>query len=189
MNSIALHLTTDIEYGPGDLATVPWKCDVAPAPSCAPPSPQRSSGRSTNRHSFSYAASNADILLPERPFRRMKPGTAAFKASNSCIFPPGLVFFRHPGTVIPRLIHFFVPVHCRGERLPPSVSRVDVVGSQDRPLAVTAVVEAEERVIAGGGKVAVTGGALLTAVDGGPEPWGQQTPKSSAPLSSPWNTQ
>jgi hypothetical protein len=113
--------------------------------------------------------------------------------SNSCIFPPGLVFFRHPGTVIPRLIHFFVPVHCRGERLPPSVSRVDVVGSQDRPLAVTAVVEAEERVIAGGGKVAVTGGALLTAVDGGPgqqvKPWGQQTPKSSAPLSSPWNTQ
>ena len=33
----------------------------------------------------------------------MKPGTAASKASNPCIFPPGLVFFRHLGTVIPHL--------------------------------------------------------------------------------------
>ena len=64
------------------------------------------------------------------------------------------------------LFHVLVPVHDGGEELPPAVSRVDVAGSQDRPFAVTVVVEAEERVIAGGFKVAIIGRALLISVDG-----------------------
>ena len=47
------------------------------------------------------------------------------------------------------LVHLLVPVHYGGEELPPAVSRVDVAGSQHRTLAVSVVVEAEERVVAG----------------------------------------
>jgi hypothetical protein len=42
---------------------------------------------------------------------------------------------------------------------------VDVSGAKDRPLAVTVVVEAEERVIADGAEVTIRGRALLVAVD------------------------
>src|SRR5665647_3654430 len=59
------------------------------------------------------------------------------------------------------LLRVLVPVHYGGEELPPAVSRVDVAGSQDRPLAVAVVVEAEERMVAGGFKVAIVGATLL----------------------------
>src|SRR5450759_683246 len=47
------------------------------------------------------------------------------------------------------LAHLPVPINYWGEELTPPVSRVDVAGSQDRPLAVPVVVEAEERMVTG----------------------------------------
>src|SRR5450759_985990 len=64
------------------------------------------------------------------------------------------------------LIHLLVPVHYGGEELPPAVSRVDVAGPQDRPLAVTEIVEAEERMVAGRFEEAIVGRAFLVSVDG-----------------------
>src|SRR5450759_1236262 len=64
------------------------------------------------------------------------------------------------------LAHLPVPINYWGEELTPPVSRVDVAGSQDRPLAVPVVVEAEERMVTGRFKEAVVGRAFLAAVDG-----------------------
>src|SRR5450756_26065 len=63
------------------------------------------------------------------------------------------------------LVHLLVLVHYGGEKLPPAVCGVDVAGPQYRSFAVAIVVEAEQRVIAGGAEVAVIGRALLAAMD------------------------
>jgi len=56
-----------------------------------------------------------------------------------------------------------VPVHNRGQELPPTVSAGDVALAQPRAFTVTALVEAEQRVLADTPVVAVVLGALLLA--------------------------
>src|SRR5450759_3601480 len=75
---------------------------------------------------------------------------------------------RGEGCVPPQvelLFHRLVPVHYGLQELPPAVTRVGVARPQYRTLAVTVVVEAKERVVAGGFKEAIVGRALLAAVD------------------------
>ena len=76
---------------------------------------------------------------------------------------------RGEGRVPPQvelLVHVLVPVNYGGEELPPAVGRVDVAWPQDRPLAVPEIVEAEERVLAGGFEATIVCAALLISVDG-----------------------
>jgi len=104
------------------------------------------------------------VYLPVEVVVRLEPDGI----EDRVIFQVFVDIRRGEGRVPPHvelLIHRLILVHYRGEELFPAVCRVDVARSQDRPLAVTEIVEEEERVIAGGFKMTVVGGALLVSVD------------------------
>jgi len=105
------------------------------------------------------------VYLPVQVVVRLEPDGI----SDSFILQVLVDVGRSEGRVPPQvelLIHLLVPVHYGGEELPPAVSRVDVAGPQDRPLAVTEIVEAEEWMVAGRFEETVVGRAFLAAMNG-----------------------